>query len=94
MDRIEQQIVTPIIQRALAKGYMVSVDTDGEDYDLYCSTSEQEIFETIFACDYAKVLFHDVRFNRRGFILFIYGNGEDVVSDYSDNDEMEALINP
>jgi hypothetical protein len=94
MNRTETIIVTQIITRALVKGYMITIDTDGEDYDLVNSTCEQEIFETVFACDYARVTFRDAQFKRLGFIMFMYGNGEEVVCDYSDNPEMEALVNP
>lgn len=94
MDRTETIIVTQILTRALTKGYMITIDTDGEDYDLVNSTCEQEIFETVFACDYARVTFRDAQFKRLGFIMFIYGNGEDVASDWSDNEEMDRLVNP
>ena len=94
MNRTETIIVTQIITRALDKGYMVTIDTDGEDYDLYKSTSEQEIFGTIFACDFAKVSFCDAQHKSVGFVTFIYGSGEDVASDWSDNDETNALVMP
>ena len=80
---IEKQIVTCIVDTALAKGYRVSV-YDGEAYPIKQSTDRTAILKELFACDDEWLIIRDEHKAKIGTVTLIYGNdGWDVVSDYS-----------
>lgn len=89
MHRTETQIMGKVIRRALALGYAVSVN-DGEEWTLKQSRDYATITAECAATDMTVLRF---RFNgeRVGDMMFVHGNHEDVISDYSDNEAMAHL---
>lgn len=85
-------IARKVIRKALAKGYNISV-MDGDDYPVKRSTSFKVINEALASTDSDSLIIRDASANRIGFILLIWGNGEDVVSDHTDKPEINELVN-
>lgn len=90
MNAIEKEIVLIIIDDALKFGYSITVYDGGETVVEKCR-SKEDIFSAMFSTDEDTLFFY--RDGRKvGWIFFVYGNRESVVSDYSDNPAMEALL--
>ncbi len=93
---IETRIINKLLADALAAGYNISVN-DGEDTIVshsreigvikgaMRSTDEDYLHFTILEPDLGN-------FRRVGWVRLIYGNGVDLISDYSDNSATEALV--
>jgi hypothetical protein len=90
MDKKERTITRRIVKAALAKGYTVSV-YDGEEFALRRSSSERAIMKAIYSTDEDTLVMHGGE-RRIGQIYLVWGNGEDVVTDYTDCPEIEALV--
>jgi hypothetical protein len=92
--QIELPIVHRIITNGLKAGYAVSV-FDGEEWALKRSTKRRDIYAALASTDSDQIRFCNASDGRLiGTILFIWGNGQDVVSDYTDKPEIEALVGP
>lgn len=89
MDKIETTICNRLVTRAIEAGYAVTV-YDGEEFALRNSRDRAAIKAAMFSTDSDRLYFWNGR-DMLGSILLIYGNGEDVISDYSDNEAMNAL---
>jgi hypothetical protein len=87
---IEVTICNRLVTKALQAGYMISVH-DGEEYALKRSTSKRAVIEAMRSTDADTIVFRNADGSKAGAMLLIYGNGEDVISDYSDNAAMNAL---
>ncbi len=83
MDPIETSALYKIIGKALYQGYKITVDTGGEDYDLANSTDDESIFNAATACGWAKLIFRGPGHKVIGWAIVVFGNGEDLVTDYS-----------
>ena len=95
-NKTEAKIINKIITSALKNGYSISV-FDGEDYSLLRSTTRKEIKAECFATDETTLVFHVISepfVTKVGWVWLIHGNGCDVIADYSDNPETEALLGP
>lgn len=81
MTNIEKQIVQKTINILINAGCTISVN-DGEGYTIKHSNDPSAIFNAMHSSDedYFDVLRQDKYI---GFVYFIYGNDEDVLSDYS-----------
>lgn len=88
---VERKIIRNLVKQALDKGYTVSV-YDGEDWCLKLSNSVTLIMSSIQSTDSDKLVFRNANKVKIGAVLLVYGNGDDVISDYSDNEAMRALI--
>lgn len=91
INSIEARIVRNIVRRALAKGYLVSV-SDGESVSVLRTNSLDLVMSEVGATDETTLIFCDSDHRRLGGIHLVHGNGEDVVSDHTDNDEMCELV--
>jgi hypothetical protein len=91
MQDIEQTITKRIIAKALAAGYVVSVN-DGEEWVINKSSDEPAIVAALFSTDMDVLRFHRPSGERIGSVCLIYGNGEDAVSDHTDNAKTTALV--
>lgn len=81
-----------IIDRALAKGYMVSV-YDGEEYVVKSSRKRHQIMTALGSTDTDQLIIRDGKGNKIGTILLIWGNSpEEVVADHTDQPEINALV--
>jgi len=88
---IELRIIDRVLRMALERGYAVSVH-DSVDWVLVRSRSHVAILNVMFATDYEMLVFWDGAGRRVGFMTFVYGNGEDVISDHTDNAVMQELF--
>jgi len=92
--KIEAQIIDKIITSALRGGYSISV-FDGEEFAIRRSTSRKAIEAECFATDETSLIFHKGEYpDNKGWVWLIHGNSYDVISDYSDNPEIEEILKP
>jgi len=81
-----------IIDRGLAKGYLVSVN-DGEEYTVIRSRKRSQIMGALQSTDTDIVVFRNPNGDKVGFVFFVWGNSPDeVVCDCSDNPAIEELV--
>jgi hypothetical protein len=90
---VEAYVCRFLVRAALAHGYAISV-FDGEAWALKRSTDEEAIKAAMFSTDNDTLTLHKEKVSSReklrGSVLLIYGNGWDVISDYSVS--LEALM--
>ena len=88
--RVEANIISRAIGGFLKGGCAISV-FDGEEFAVQKSTSRAEIEAECFATE--ETTFNVWKDGKKiGFVWFIHGNGHDVISDYSDSPELEAMM--
>lgn len=89
----ERRTATRLVAAALAAGYTVSV-YDGEEYTVKRSRKSKEILEALATTGEDALVIRDSAGERLGVLSLIWGNnpsGDELISDHSDNDAMEAL---
>lgn len=92
MRPTEQKIVGKLIKKALGLGYVISV-YDGEDWAIVRSTDYEAITAEIAATDETQLMFRRGEDRVKvGWMLLVHGNDEDVISDHSDNEAMNSLV--
>ncbi len=91
MDPIEQEIVGALIRKALGLDYLVSIH-DGEEWALVRSNDYAEIAAEIAATDETQLTFRLPDGKKVGWVYLVHGNGEDVISDHTDNVLINALV--
>lgn len=91
-DTHERRIIGRAVAFGLAQGWSVSVN-DGVCWCLKMSRDIGEIAGSLASTDCDIIRFRDDARQSMGSIILIYGNGEDVLSDHTDNEAMEALFN-
>ena len=89
--KTETTICNKLVSCALAAGYAVTV-YDGEEFALRNSKDRAAIKAAMFSTDCDRLYFWNGR-DMVGSVLLIYGNGQDVISDHSDNAAINALVN-
>lgn len=87
---IERQIIERIVDRALELGCVISV-YDGEEWCLRGSVLKTTVLNAMFSTDQDTLSFR-LNDERKGQIIFIHGNGEDVVHDHTDNEWTSDLV--
>jgi hypothetical protein len=87
----ERKIAKALVRRALAAGYSITVH-DGEEVALKTSQDEKAIFAAMNSTDSDTLIFFRGG-QRVGNVWLIWGNEDDVVSDWSDNAEIDAIVN-
>ena len=87
---MEKRIVNNLIKKIVEAGYAVNIDNGGDCYELSnATTCLKTIRKEIGATGHDNlILFKDGV--EHGFVTLVYGNGEDVISDYSIN--LEKLV--
>ncbi len=95
----ERAIVNRLIDDLLAAGYRVRVH-DGEEFNCDDQTTESGIKANLATAGDDRLYFRKpgVRGPEQaaydGWIWLIWGNGEDVISDYTANEATEAIVEP
>jgi hypothetical protein len=101
-EELERLIARQIVEDAIAAGYEIDVN-DGEETTLQYSTNRDDVLAAMFSTDCDQLTLYtgagsladlgivDKR-RRVGSIFLIWGNGHDVVSDYSDNLEIASVL--
>ena len=87
----ERAIIGLIVSDTLAAGHVVSV-YDGEEWALKRSEKAQDIASEIGASDETQLRIRRADGSVLGWVLLIHGNGSDVICDYSDNEELNSLL--
>lgn len=90
-SEVERRIVGKLVQDALASGYSLSV-YDGEEITVVESHDPDEVYKALASTDSDRLYVHHTDEIRRGWVLLIWGNDSDVISDYSASDMMEAVL--
>lgn len=94
---IEQQILEEVIDRALANEWSICVN-DGEEETVTRSRDRAQILEACQSTDADVLTFYRANLDkpdgteRIGWVWLIYGNGRDLISDYTANDDMDAFV--
>lgn len=94
-QRIERRIAAAAAKGLIAAGYKVAVH-DGEEIALLKTDDVRAIIGAMFSTDEDRfIVYHrptiaDAQWERIGWVRFIYGNGWDVIADYTTSLE-EAL---
>ncbi len=89
-NQIENEIATALVDAALAAGYTLSVH-DGVEVALAKSSDRPAILGAMASTDEDTLILW--RNNQRiGGIWLIYGNGSELISDHTDNADVEALV--
>lgn len=82
----EMTIAETLVDKILARGLEISLEAEGEP--LLENTREKRlIMKEINACDYTVVRADDA-----GWFLLVWGNDEDIISDYSDNPMCNEIV--
>lgn len=90
--KTERDIVDRLIRAALDRGYLISVH-DGEEYTAVKRSADYEaITAEVAATDETIFVIRTADHVRLGSVTLIHGNDADVISDYTDNAELAALI--
>lgn len=101
----ESRIARRILREALRASYSISVN-DGEETTLVRSTKLSAIIEAMATTDEDWIFLHRADQSKRatwdqsgtkdcaGWVRLIYGNDTDLISDYSANEAIEALMGP
>jgi hypothetical protein len=87
-----RRIAKRLIQAALDAGYAISV-FDGEETTVRQSTDRRAIIDAMATTSDDRLTFW-MGDTRIGTVWLIYSNGEDVISDWSSNETMDALLAP
>jgi hypothetical protein len=88
-NEIERQIIVQLVSDLLAAGYSVGVN-DGEDDTLAPCRDEAQIYGAMSTTDEDRLLTESAE-GRRGWVWLVYGNGADVISDYTTDLPEEVL---
>lgn len=88
----EREITRKLLHAIFAEPSRCITVDDGEDVTgLILNEKEAYRHLATTECDWISVY---ERGCKLGTIMLVWGNGEDVISDYTDNAAMEALIEP
>ncbi len=94
-DTHERRIAARTIACALAQGWSVSVcdgiEGDGE-WVVKQSTDAATICKAMASSDGDALRFYDAPRSRIGTVYFVYGNGEDLWSDNTDQEILNAVF--
>jgi hypothetical protein len=88
----ELPIARHFIHNALAQGYELALH-DGEEIAVPRTANFDALNEGLASTDMDTLIVY-LGDKRVGSVLFIWGNGTDVLSDHSDNAVINALVEP
>lgn len=97
LSPIERKIIRSLLDAAAARGLLVSV-YDGEEWTLTASDSRPAIEAAMGTTESDTLRFRkpglgaDGKPESIGSVVLVYGNEDDLISDYSDNPETQALV--
>lgn len=94
MTATEARIVDQLLRHAFSLGYLVSVN-DGEEWVLKRSTDHNEIIAALASTDSDMLAFRDPSLGAPdlvGLVWLIWGNDEDLISDHTDNEKTNHLV--
>lgn len=88
----ERFVVRQIVNRALDKGYLLTVD-DGEELPVMHSDDAEEVMDNLGHCDEEWLHVENDARQKIGVIFLVYGNDADeVVCDCTDKPEILEIV--
>ena len=91
MSMIETRIAESLVDEALARGYLVSVN-DGEETTLRLSQDRKEILGAMYTTEQDYLWITKPGSKSIGYIWLVWGNEEDLITDNTAHDDIEELI--
>lgn len=94
---IERSIVRHAIATLLTAGYALSLNDDAfgsADFAVVKATTFDPLWKAAFETDDMALVAYAPDGHRVGFVAFIYGNGIDVIHDYSSSQQMDLALKP
>lgn len=92
MDTDERYVVRQIVNRALDKGYLLSV-YDGEEFPVLHSDDADEVMAELGHCGEEWLYVENADLKKIGTIFLVYGNDADeVVCDCTDSVEILEIV--
>lgn len=91
IDKDEQKIAKRLVRAILGRGWVISV-FDGEETTLVRSADFDAVIDAMGSTDYDQLGVFDAEGKSLGAIMLIWSNGEDLISDHSDNRPMNDLM--
>lgn len=89
-SEIERRIVARLVTDLLAAGYTLSVNDGGKEDVLQFATDAEPVFKALASTD-QDILYANMG-AKRAFVLLVWGNDQDIISDYSTS--LEAVLEP
>jgi hypothetical protein len=91
-NKVEARIVRAIVSDALKMGYTVSV-YDGEEFAIERSSNRSAILAECAATDEDRLYFtRNGQTKAIGVVWIIYGEGDTCMTDWTDTDEVNAIL--
>jgi hypothetical protein len=87
----EAAIIDKVIEWALSSPERQIALFDGEEESCPRTRDIDAIRKEVAITDHTSAIIYDMGHKHLGSVLFIHGNGEDVLSDYSDNKLMDQM---
>lgn len=92
MDSEERFVVRQIVNRALDKGFLLTV-FDGEEFPVLHSDDAEEVMAELGHCDEEWLYVENAARQKIGTIFLVYGNDPDeVVCDCTDKPEILEIV--
>lgn len=91
-NQTEMKIARFLVEKGLEGGNYALVHYYGED-ESDKLTKLNDVIEEARATEMSWVSFHEPEGKRLGAFMLIWGNGEDLISDYTANEWSEKLFN-
>ena len=92
MNTDERFVVRGIVNRALDKGYLLTV-FDGEEFPVLHSDDADEVMAELMHCDEEWLYVENADRKKIGVIFLVYGNDPDeVVCDCTDKPEILEIV--
>jgi hypothetical protein len=92
MTSEERFVVSQIVNRALDKGYLLTVD-DGGDFPVLHSDDAEEVMAELGHCDEEWLHVENAAMQKIGTIFLVYGNDPDeVVCNCTDKPEILEIV--
>ena len=89
---IEKRIVTAIVDSAFDKGYAFTI-ADEESVRISKSRNRPAVLKELGAAEVETLSFYDGELKKHvGWVTFVYGNGADVMADWSTGAVTDAII--
>lgn len=90
--QIERSIIGQLVDVLLSRGYNISVDNGGDEYECRYSINRHEIIGSLMATDHDTIRYYEGT-RRLGWFVLVYGNdGWDVVADHLNNKRTNSIM--
>ena len=93
-NETERRIANKLVKAILAEGYVISV-FDCEEFNSHDLDSLKAVQDHLATTDDDRVYFRKPGEEQyAGWVWLIWGNREDLISDYTANDVTDAIVDP